>query len=148
MTRMLVPWTTRFPRGLDVFRNELENALGRFLGPVEGDSIASFAPHMNVAETEGAYEITVDLPGMKAEEFNIEVKSGELWITGERKHESEEKGKTFHRVERCYGTFRRVITLPPDADAENVNAEYKEGVLHVTVPKTEAALPKRIEVKG
>ena len=65
MTHMLVPWTTRFPRGLDVFRNELDNALGRFFGPAEGEAIASFAPHMNVAESEKAYEITGDLPGIK-----------------------------------------------------------------------------------
>jgi HSP20 family protein len=148
MTRMLVPWSTRFPRGLDVFRNEMDDLVGRLFGPAEGETIASFTPHMNVAESDKAYEITVDLPGMKPEEFNVEVKAGELWITGERRHESEEKGKTFHRVERSHGTFRRVISLAPDADAENVNAEYKEGVLHVTVPKTEAALPKRIEVKG
>ena len=112
MTRMLVPWTTRLPRGLDVFRNELDNALGRFLGPLEGEEIDSFAPHMNVAESEEAYEVTVDLPGMKPEEFNIEVKSGELWITGERKQEEEQQGKTYHRVERIYGAFERTFTLP------------------------------------
>ena len=148
MTRTLVPWATRFPRGLNVFRNEMDDLVGRLFGPAEGETTASFDPHMNLAETEAAYEITVDLPGMKPEEFNIEVKSGELWITGERKHKSEEQGKTFHRVERRYGTFRRVIALAPDADAEQVNATYKEGVLHVTIPKNEAALPKRIVVES
>ena len=83
---------------------------------------------------------------MKPEEVNVEFKDDALWITGERKHESEEKGKTFHRVERHYGSFRRIIRLGTDVNPETINANYKEGVLTVTTAKTEAARPKRIEV--
>jgi len=67
---------------------------------------------------------------------------------GERKHEKEEKGKTYHRIERQHGQFRRIIPLDLPVDADKVGAEYKDGVLHVTVPKSETAKPKRIEVKA
>jgi HSP20 family protein len=110
--------------------------------------IEKFIPRSNLAETEKGFEITVELPGMKPEEFNIEFRNGELWITGEKKEEKEEKGKTFHRVERHFGEFRRVFTLPAAVNEEMVEANYKEGVLHVTVPKAEEAKPKRIAVKG
>jgi HSP20 family molecular chaperone IbpA len=70
-----------------------------------------FAPSVNFAETEKGYEVSVELPGMKPEDVHVEFKDGHLWITGERKSEVEEKGKTFHRVERRYGSFRRVIAI-------------------------------------
>jgi HSP20 family protein len=101
-----------------------------------------------VAETDTGWEVTLDLPGMKPEDFDVEFKHGDLWITGERKYEHEEEGKTYHRVERQWGQFRRVIRMGEEVDAERVNAEYKDGVLHITVPKTEMARAKRIEVKG
>jgi HSP20 family protein len=103
---------------------------------------------VNVAETETAYEVTLELPGMKPEEFKVELKDRDLWITGEKKEEKEEKGKTFHRIERSYGEFRRVIPLPGEVAEEKIAAEYKEGVLHILVPKTEKAKPRRVEVKS
>ena len=69
-------------------------------------------------------------------------------ISGQKKAETEEKGKTYHRFERHYGEFRRFIPLPSAVDAEHISAEYKDGVLTVKVPKTEAAKPKKIEVKS
>jgi HSP20 family protein len=125
----------------------MDDLLDRLFGGGEAEMISAFAPHTNVAESKTAYEITVDLPGMKPEEFNVEVKENELWITGERKQELEDEDLTFHRLERRYGAFRRVIPLMPDANRERLEAEYKEGVLRVRIPKTEAALPKRIPVK-
>jgi HSP20 family protein len=103
---------------------------------------------MNVAETEERYEVTVELPGMKPEEFQVELKNGQLWISGEKKEEREEKGKTFHRVERRYGEFRRVIPLPTPVEEGRIEAQYKDGVLHVILPKAAEARPKHIEVKA
>ncbi len=80
--------------------------------------------------------------------LHVEFKGDQLWLTGERKHETEEKGKTFHRIERRYGRFERVIPLACPVNEANIAAEYKDGVLHVTVPKAEEARPKRIEVKA
>jgi HSP20 family protein len=111
-------------------------------------SSRAFAPRVNVAETESGYEVSIDLPGMKPEEFEVELKDNHLWITGERKHESEEDGKTFHRIERRHGRFRRVVPLDAPIKAEAVEAEYRDGVLRINVPKTEEVRPKRIEVKS
>jgi HSP20 family protein len=145
----MVPWTRRLPRPLENFENEFAGMMERFFGPEEGfNGLEKFAPRSNLAETENGFEVTVELPGMKAEEFNVEFKNGELWITGEKKEEKEEKGKTWHRVERHYGEFRRIFALPAPVNEEKVVAEYKEGVLRVTVPKAEAVKPKKIEVKA
>ncbi|MDY0165104.1 MAG: Hsp20/alpha crystallin family protein [Thermoguttaceae bacterium] len=94
------------------------------------------------------YEITLDLPGLKPDEVNVELKENQLWVSGERRHEAEEKGKTYHRIERAYGQFRRVIPLASQVKTDAIEAEYHDGVLRITVPKSEAAQPKRIEVKS
>ena len=70
-----------------------------------------------------------------------------LTITGERKQESETKEKTFHRVERSYGRFSRMITLPTEVEADKVKASYKDGMLNITLPKPEAIKPKHIDVE-
>ncbi|MBC8355187.1 MAG: Hsp20/alpha crystallin family protein [Planctomycetes bacterium] len=136
-------WT---PTLLDDFRKEM----GRFAEGFFDDAASAnaFAPSVNFAETETGYEVSAELPGMKPEEVNVEFKDGHLWITGERKSESEEKGKTYHRVERRYGSFRRVIAIGNEVDADNVAATYKDGVLTVDVPKAAAAQPKRIQIKS
>jgi HSP20 family protein len=123
--------------------------MNRFAG-AESDSEVSqfFSPETNFAETETQYEITLDLPGVKPEDFNLEFDDGQLWITGERKEEEVEKGKTFHRVERSYGQFRRGVSLGPDVDPEKIEATYKDGVLTVIVPKAPTSCPRKIEVKG
>lgn len=149
MTRTMVPWTVEPPRLFEDFRREMNQLVSNFFGREDGGlEGAWFTPRMNIAETDKSYEVTLDLPGMKPEEFDIELKEGQLWVTGERKHEKEEKGKTYHRIERQYGQFRRIIPLDLPVDADKVEAEYKDGVLHVTVPKSETAKPKRIEVKA
>lgn len=84
---------------------------------------------------------------MKKEDIKITVQDDVLSISGERKQEKEEKGKKYHRIERAYGCFERSFTLPEDADGTKVNAEYKDGVLKVHLPKSEKAKPKAIEVK-
>lgn len=146
MLANLTPRKMRVP-----FFGELERELPalweRFVGPEEWLGFKhGFVPHTNIAETPEKLEVTVELPGMKPEEFKVEVHAGELWVTGEKKEEKEEKGKTFHRVERRYGEFKRVIPLPANVNPEQVVAEYKEGVLRIAVPKTEEAKGKTIPV--
>jgi HSP20 family protein len=142
----MIPWTERFPTLLN-WEREFPPMIERFFGPEEWRPWGEeFAPRANVAETPEALEVTVELPGMKPEEFHVEMHNGELWITGEKKEEKEEKGKTYHRVERRFGEFKRVIPLPTNVNKEKVTAEYKEGVLKVAIPKTEEAKAKHIEV--
>jgi HSP20 family protein len=105
------------------------------------------APAMDVKERDDAYVAELELPGMKAEEFKIEVQEGVLSIRGERKLEKEEKTKRWHRTERLYGSFERRIALPNSVVAEKVDASYKDGVLTVTVPKSPDVKPKTIQVK-
>jgi HSP20 family protein len=134
----------------------LRNPLARFEREMEGlmenlterwGGWEGFEPRMNLAETEKEFEVTAELPGLKPEEVHVEVKNGELWISGERKEEAEEKGKTWHRVERRYGEFRRVIPLSTAVEEAKVEAKVENGVLRVVLPKTEAAKPRHIEVK-
>jgi HSP20 family protein len=134
---------------MEAFDDDLTRVMERFFNPADAwNEMEKFAPTANLAETEAAYEVTVELPGMKTEELNVEFHNDDLWISGEKKEEKEEKGKTFHRVERRSGEFRRVFKLPAAIDKEKVTAEYKEGILRVAVPKIAAAKPKRVDVKA
>ena len=101
----------------------------------------------DITEDDKEYLIKAELPEMRKEDVKVTVENGVLTISGERKFEKEEKKKKYHRVERGYGTFMRSFALPDDADFNKVNAEFKDGVLTVHVPKTEHAQPKQIEVK-
>lgn len=147
-SRLASPWDLASPRWFENFRHEMDHLFEQFFGPETGRDAVLFAPRTNVAETDKEYEISVDLPGLKPEDFNVELKEGSLWITGERKEERQEEGKTYHRIERTYGQFRRVVPLDVPVEADKVRAEYKDGVLRIAVPKTEAAQPKKIPVKA
>ena len=107
-----------------------------------------FMPTTDVVESENQFEVTVDLPGLKPEEVNVELKNGNLWISGRREEEKEEKGKTYHRIERRHGEFRRMLPLPSTISEEQIEAKFESGVLKVTVPKTEESKTKHIEVKA
>jgi len=133
---------------MDDFRKEVDQLMSRFFNGSEQNEMSYWTPRANVAETEDGYEVTMDLPGLKPEDFNVELRHGDLWISGQRSHEEEQSGKTWHRVERHFGEFRRVIRLGDDVNSEDVNAEYKDGVLRIHVPKSETAKSRKIEVKG
>lgn len=147
MSRTLLPWNHWSPALFEDVGKEMNRLVERFYdGETNGES-RFFAPRLDIAETDTSYEVTVELPGMKSEDFNIEFKDGQLWISGERHQESEEKGKTYHRMERRHGQFRRVIALGTDVDVDKVEASYRDGILSLNVPKIPAAQPRRISVK-
>jgi HSP20 family protein len=107
-----------------------------------------WAPPVNIAETDDSYSITADLPGLSKDDIKVTYQNGVLTIQGERKEEKEENNKkNWHRMERVYGMFERSFRLPMPVKAEQVQAEFKDGVLKLTVPKAEEAKPKQIEVK-
>jgi HSP20 family protein len=108
---------------------------------------ANWAPPVDIQETEKEYIVKADLPDVKKEDVKIEIDEDVLTVEGERKQEKEEKDKRFHRTERSYGRFVRRFALPTHVDGTAVKAEFKDGVLNVHLPKTEAAKPKAIEVK-
>lgn len=146
--------TTRWNpfKELEEMEKRLSTLFGRPPVSTGGDkkeaiSVAEWSPLVDISEDENEYVIKAEVPEMKKEEIKITVHDDVLSISGERKYEKEDKGKKYHRVERAYGSFMRSFTLPEDADGSKVNAEYKDGILKVHLPKSEKAKPKAIEVK-
>ncbi|MEX1063425.1 MAG: Hsp20/alpha crystallin family protein [Balneolaceae bacterium] len=105
-----------------------------------------FRPRIDVAESEQRYEVKVYLPGMKKDEISVNLENGLLTVSGERKIQNEEKQKKFHRVETSYGSFSRSFQLPENIDPESVNATYKDGILEITVDKSEENVRKQIKI--
>ncbi|WP_290575368.1 Hsp20/alpha crystallin family protein [Algiphilus sp.] len=108
----------------------------------------AWLPTVDISETDKAYTITAELAGMDRKDIEVNVDNGVLTIAGERKHEKKDEGEKHHRVERFYGRFERSFNLPENVVQEKVAAECRDGVLRVTLPKTEIshAGPKRIAV--
>jgi HSP20 family protein len=124
---------------------------GVFSGPISlfrgaEPTGTAFVPPVNVYEDEHNIIVTAELPGIEEKDLNITVENNVLTITGERKMETEVKKENFQRVERRYGRFTRSFTLPPTVDPENVNAEFNNGVLKLTLMKREEAKPKQIKI--
>jgi HSP20 family protein len=148
MSTTLVPFTrSRLPDLFGDFDRDLNRLMGFFNEPNGNAEMTAWSPRVNLAETENEYLVTVDLPGLDRDDIHVEMKQGDLWITGERKHEVEQSGQNWHRMESSFGSFRRMIRLGEHVDSSHINAEYKDGVLRITVPKVEAAKPHRIEVR-
>lgn len=146
---MLVKWepTLGLTRVNDVFDRMLEDFFSsdtRFFG----EPVTSLMPLMNIEETKDAYRISIEVPGMEKDDIDIEVKDNVLTISGEKKEEVKSEDSTFYRRERRFGKFSRSISLPNDINVDGIDAEYKNGVLMLTLPKTEEAKPKKITVKN
>ena len=126
----------------ELFHNRLASVLGG-----EGAQSVAWSPVVDIEETELNYLIRAELPGLSKKNVKVVVEDGVLTLSGERDLERKVEGKTFHHIERSHGTFTRSFTLPENADAESVSANYKEGLLEIRVAKCEEALPKSIEVR-
>ena len=107
----------------------------------------AWAPALDISERKDAYLVTVELPGVEADDLQITLEDGLLTIQGERQFTQESSEQQFHRIERRYGAFRRSITLPAQVMAEQIEAMVDNGVLQILVPKMEEAKPKRIQVR-
>ena len=105
-----------------------------------------WVPAMDLVEVGDSLVLKADLPGLRREDVDIEVKDGVLTISGERKDEHEEKADGYYRVERTFGSFSRTLTLPKGIDAQGITADFADGVLEVKVPKPEERKPHRIEI--
>jgi HSP20 family protein len=121
-----------------------ETAFGRSDEPLP---FADWAPAVDIQETDKEFAVKADLPEVKKEDVKVELHDGVLSIEGERKQEKEEKGKKFHRVERRYGQFIRRFALPTDVDPAKVHAEFKDGVLNVTLPKAPNGKGSAVQIK-
>jgi HSP20 family protein len=106
----------------------------------------TWAPPVDISETDNALVLKADLPGVDPKDVEIRVENGILYLKGERKFEKDEKKENYHRIERSYGTFTRSFALPNSIDTDHVTAEYKDGQLVLTMPKREEAKPKTIPI--
>jgi HSP20 family protein len=107
-----------------------------------------FVPAVELTENDSNYTITVEIPGVQKNDVQVELQEGMLVVHGEKKSEREEKKDRSRYVERSYGSFSRAFDLPADADADRLEASFKDGVLTVKVPRKEAVKPKQIAIKG
>lgn len=118
----------------------------REMAPALSVDVASYAPAFEVKETKESFVFKADVPGIKEQDIEVNLTGDRLTIAGKRDAEKEDKGETFYMYERSYGSFTRTFTLPDQTDAANIKAELKNGELTVVVPKTQAAVAKRIPV--
>ena len=126
----------------------LAHALGLHTQQASGRATTTaWAPALDISERKDAYLVTVELPGVEADDLDITLEDGLLTIQGERHFAHDSSEQQFHRVERRYGAFRRSITLPAHVMADGIQASADNGVLQILVPKMEEATPKRIQVR-
>ncbi len=147
----LVRWRPR--RSLPTPQDEFDRAFDRLLRTWWSPFSFPFSdldwnPSVDVAETDSEIIVKADVPGVSKDDIDVTVDNNQLIISGEKKHEEEEKGKNYYHMERRYGSFRRVFALPSTADTDNVKASYENGVLTVSIPKTEVAKGKKVKIEG
>ena len=137
------PW-----RELEVMADRYAREAGQVqTGGQEVVATGDWAPRVDIAETDAAFEIKAEIPEVNKEDVKVTVYNGVLTIRGERKQEKEESGKKYHRIERHYGSFTRNFTLPDNVDETKIKASFKDGMLNLQIQKTEEVKPKSIEVK-
>ena len=121
----------------------------RTLYPTDGEELekGTWAPAVDIYETNDSFVVSADLPGLNKDEIQIDLKDDTLTLKGEKKFEEKVSKDNYIRVERAYGSYVRSFTLPQNVDPEKIKAKYKEGVLEVTIPKKEDARPKQIKVE-
>ena len=122
-----------------------QDAVSRLLS--EPPASRPWAPPVDIFETENELVVKADLPDVDQKDIDINVENGTLALKGERRFEKKTDNQGYHRIERSYGSFVRYFGLPDSVDTEKVRAEYKNGVLTVTLPKKEAAKPRAIKVE-
>ena len=142
----LVRWTPRTTLG---FRNEFDHLFDSFfnMSDKEKTSLADYSPAVDIEENEKEYLISAELPGMKKEDIKMNVSENLLTISGEKNPEKKTENENSHRTERVYGSFQRSFRLPEISDRENISAEFKDGVLNISIPKMKESISKNINIK-
>jgi HSP20 family protein len=153
-SKQVVPTKREENNPVVLFRQEMNSLFDNFfhgfdIEPAWG-RLGSFNPRVDVKESDKEIAIAAELPGMEDRDIDISLTKDALTIKGEKKQEKEDKGKDYYRMERSYGSFTRTIPLPAEIDTEKAKAEFKKGVLNITLPKTAKAIKetKKISVKG
>src|SRR5947209_9102653 len=126
-----------------LFSSNLTTAFGE-----EGLGRGALNPNVKIYENKDQIVLEAELPGMKREDFDLSIENNVITLRGERRFEKKDDSDNYHRVERSYGSFTRSFTLPQTVNAESAIAEYRNGVLRVTLPKREEVKARRIEIAG
>jgi len=152
----LMPWRrkqdepTAVGRQLE-FRREYEDLVNRFFGPDPWFSSRlfgqGFSPAVDVKESETEFVIKAEIPGIAQEDLNVSLTGDVLTISGEKKEEKEEKGENLYRVERSFGSFSRSLKMPIEIQEDKIEANYKDGILTLKLPKAESTKKKSIDIK-
>jgi len=148
----LIPRRRREPRGMVPFRREFDDLWDRFFGettlPGFGLTAGEWMPDVDISETDGQIKVTAEIPGMEAKDIDVDISGDILTIRGEKKHEEEKEDEQYRCRERYVGAFERSIRLPDAVKPENVEAKFKNGVLNITLAKSEGSGRKKIEIKS
>jgi HSP20 family protein len=136
-------------RDLMTTQREFDRLFKEAFSPMFGEgelSTRTWAPPVDIYENENNIVLKAELPGVDPKDVEVRVEDSTLYLKGERKFEKETKEENYHRVERSYGSFARSFSLPNSINADKVKAEYKDGLLTLTLPKREEAKPKTIKI--
>jgi HSP20 family protein len=142
--------TRRSPnRTLRNLQREVDSLFDRFFDRTgSGDSTSAvWAPQTDLMETDDAFQLRLDVPGMSKNDIEINLQNGTLTVSGERTSERTDEGEEYVRVERAFGNFHRTFSLPDAVDEDNIEATYENGVLSIHVPKTEESTRRQIEIQ-
>lgn len=133
--------------GRDVFGKRFSDIMDEFFSDAVATRQNAFAPSIDISESDKQYMIDVEVPGMRKEDIDLNIENNTLTISGERKFEKKEDNKQYHRVESHYGSFSRSFTLPENVKVDSISASYNNGILNITVDKSEQQMKKQIKIK-
>ncbi|NGP87627.1 Hsp20/alpha crystallin family protein [Fodinibius halophilus] len=132
--------------GSNAMSKQFSDIMDEFFNDAVNSRRNSFVPSIDISETEEDFQITAELPGMEKDDIAVNLENSRLSISGERSFEKEETGKKFHRVESKYGSFERSFQLPDNVDEDSISATYDNGLLNISIQKSEQEVTKKIEI--
>jgi HSP20 family protein len=137
-------------RELERMRREMDRVWDSFFGErsiTKTGEVGEWLPSLDIAETKNDIVVKAEIPGMDPKDIDISLTNDILTIKGEKKQEKEEKEENYHLIERSYGKFMRSVQLPREVKSDKISASYKDGVLNITLPKSEEAKKKEVKIK-
>lgn len=146
MTRYVQARTLDPFQGLLGVQRDLNRVFDRALSSDPDAFLGSWAPRMDIHESQDAFTVWMDVPGLSSDDVQVTLDRNLLSIRGQRRFSEEHKEESFHRIERRYGQFERTVTLPATVDADGISASVDNGVLEITIPKAPEAKPRQIKV--
>ncbi len=147
MAHEIVPRKTEGP--ISTLHHEMDRMFNDFFGGLSewfGESRVDFVPSVDVSETDTEIHVTAEVPGLDENDLHTYFDRGALILEGQKKQEHEDKGRNYFRIERSYGAFRRVVQIPAEVETDKIRAEYKKGLLTITLPKSPKAQNERKEI--